>query len=173
MGENPKFPKVINRDRQGTALEVFGVKGNVKYTGEWQLVEGGKGVDCRTWEVEGINAKVDGADIRIKAGGYTPIQRVNSVDVVIDTPESGKALCVVMDTDGQIYINHFDDEVKGQMEYTEGMYICWIAETEVELTEFESPSFSEEMFTNIDENTIEPGDIALQKYVALVQSLRS
>ncbi len=170
MGENPKYPKII--DRTDTELRIDGLTGEVEYTSNWDNVEGGKGVNCRTWRIKNGKADVDGADIIIEAGGYTPIQKVKSAEVVVDAPESGECWCVVMDTDGEIYVNYFDDKEKFQMVWSEGMIVCWIAKTEVKLTEFESPSFNDNMFENLDEETLENGNDKMFRYLKMVKDLR-
>lgn len=170
MGENPKYPKIIVRT--DTKLRIDGLTGEVEYTSNWDNVEGGKGVKCRTWRIKNGEANVDGADIIIEAGGYTPIQKVKSAEVVVDAPETGECWCVIMDTDGEIYVNYFDDTEKGQMVYSEGMIVCWIGKTEVKLTEFESPSFNDGMFENLDEEILENGDDKMPEYLRTVRVLR-
>lgn len=174
MGENPKYPKIIERpDPDNTELLLGEMKGKIKYTSDWESVEGGKGVSCRTWVIEGVDSDVDGADIEILEGGYTPIQLVKAANVVVDAPEEGKAFSVVMDTDSKIYVNHFDGQEKNQMVWSEGMVITWIAETDVRLSEFESPSFSDGMFENITEDTSRVNNLPMDKYLQTVKELRS
>lgn len=172
MGENPIYPKIIDRpDSDNTDLSLGEMKGKVKYTSDWENVDGGKGVSCRTWVIENVDSDVDGADILILEGGYTPIQLVKAANVVVDAPEEGKAFSVVMDRDSTIYVNYFDGK-ENQMVWSEGMIITWIAETDVRLTEFESPSFSDDMFENIAEETPRVNDLPMDKYLQTVRELR-
>ena len=179
MGENPIYPKLIKRpNTSDTQLNIGEMRGEVEYTSDWEVVEGGFGVSCRTWIIKGVIADVDGADIKIKPDiknkkpGYTPIQLVQSANVVVDAPESGKAYCVIRDTDGIVYVNYFDQEPKEQMVLSKGMVICWIAETEVRLTEFESPMFNSEMFMNIPDDLDVVNNLPLTEYREIVNDLR-
>lgn len=173
MGESPKHPKIIHRTSEASStLIIGGMEGKVKYTSNWEKVDGGKGVSCRTWKIEDVDADFDGADIKILKGGHTPVQLVKAANVVVDAPETGKAFCAVMDTDSKIYVNYFDGKNKEQMVWSEGMVISWIAETDVRLTEFESPSFSDEMFENISEDNHEVNGLPLEEYLQTVELLR-
>lgn len=173
MGENPKYPKVISRGSPDDSSLMIGETGSeVEYTSGWEGVEGGRGVKCRTWKIKNLEADVDGADIVIEAGGFTPVQLVKVAEVVVDAPEEGKAYCCVMDTDGTIYVNYFDGEEKSQMVWSKGMVIFWIAETEVRLTEFESPSFNPEMFATVPEDATEYQGIPMTEYLEVVRDLK-
>lgn len=166
-----RFPKIIKRENQKN-LELGSMRGKVVYTSDWEDVVAGRGVKCRTWEIAGAGVDMDGADITIEAGGYTPIQYVSSAEVVVDSPESGEAYCLVMDPRGQIYINVFDEQKGGQMVFTQGMIITWIAKTDVTLTEFESPKFSDQMFINIPEDTLGFNGTPLSQYMEIVKEFR-
>lgn len=173
MSENPKYPKVIGRDNLDDSSLVIGeTRSEVEYTSGWEKVEGGRGVKCRTWRIKDLEADVDGADIVMEAGGFTPVQLVQVAEVVVDAPEKGRAYCCVMDTDGTIYVNYFDDEEKSQMVWSKGMIIFWIAETEVRLTEFESPSFSPEMFATVPEEVAEFQGLPMTEYLRVVKDLK-
>lgn len=173
MSQEIKFGKIIARDNPDTTdISFDGFRDTIIYTSEWEEVAGTKGVRCRTWKLERGDGGVDGADIFIEAGGYTPIQYVNSADMVVDTPESGECYCVVLDLDGQVQVHHFNDSKKGQMVWNQGMIITWIAVTEVRFTEFEKPSFHDEMFANIPEETAEYQGRSLTEYNQKVDELR-
>lgn len=167
-------PKIIQRDPEGIVLRVLGMEGEVKYhTGEWETVEGANGVLCRTWMIAGTEDDVDGADIIIKAGGWTPIQLVQAAEIVVDAPETGEGWVVAMDAQGdEVYVNYFDGSEPFQMNWSEGMIICWIAKNEVSLTEFESPAFSEAMFVTVPENVDEFRGRDISKLLETVRFLR-
>lgn len=148
---NPIFPKIINRGNDGD-LSIGGMKGKVEYTSQWDPVEGGKGATCRTWKIQGVDADVDGADIKIEKSGNTPIQLVNAANVVVDAPEFGKGWCCIMAPDGKMHTNYFDDSSKKQMVWDKGMLIVWVAKEPMGVTEFESPAFNEGMFINISDD---------------------
>lgn len=174
MSENPIHPKTIERLNAPEETILFDRQDyDVTFTSDWVKVEGAKGVACRTWKIEGVETNVDGADIIIEAGGYTPIQLVQAAEIVVDAPEAGEAWCVVMDTDGQIYINYFDGSEKQQMEWGKGMIITWIAKTEVKLTEFESPSFNDDMFATVPEDKDEFQGRPMIEYLKIVKELRN
>lgn len=174
--KNPEFhgPKIIQRDPEGAVLSVLGMTGEIRYlTGGWESVEGAKGVLCRTWEIVGTEDNVDGADIIIEAGGWTPLQLVQAAEIVVDAPEIGEGWVVAMDKEGdEVFVNFFDESEPFQMNWTEGMIICWIAKSKVRLTEFESPAFNEEMFVTVpeDQNIFRGRDIT--KLLDTVKRLR-
>lgn len=172
MGENPKFPKIITRPG-GEAISIGGMDSKVEYTSDWEKVDGAVGVSCRTWKIKNVDTNVDGADIIIEAGGHTPIQFIQAAEVVVDAPEEGEAFCCVMDTDGQIYVNHFDGTEKSQMVWSRGMIVCWVAQSKVRLTEFESPSFNEKMFINIPDDTIRFRGRPMSEYLKIVKNLKN
>jgi hypothetical protein len=170
--DNPIHHKIVTLDNKSKTLQLGGLIGEVEYTSDWEKVEGGKDVECRTLKIKRSDINVDGADIIIKAGGYTPIQMVNAVEVVVDAPEKGKAYCCVMDKEGNININYFDGETKQQMVWAEGMTICWIAVTDFRFTEFESPSFNKDMFTNLPEDNSHDPSLSFSEYLMRVNELR-
>ena len=176
MNENLIFPKIVTRGNPDkTEVSIGGLTGQVEYTSGWGNVEGGKGVTCRTWKVAGSDDSnlADGADIKIEAGGYTPVQLVKSARVVVDAPESGDVYCIVMapgNTEAKVI--PFDSSNKSQMVWEQGTIICWIAKKETRLTEFESPSFNAEMFTNIPDGQIEFEERDLSKLCEKVYGLR-
>ena len=173
MTDNPMFNKIIARGDNGD-LDIGGMKGKVEYTSDWQPVDGGKGVTCRTWRIKDADADVDGADIKIDKGGYTPIQLVNAANVVVDAPEFGKGYCV-MTKDEKIHTSYFDGSTKKQMVWEKGMVIAWVAAESMGLTEFESPAFSDAMFSNIpdEQKTIkEYPRLPLEKFRTEVNRLK-
>ena len=174
MAEKPLFEKCIERPHIDSQLVRFDTSTTeVVYTSDWNDVPGAHRVKCRTWSLDDGDGGVDGADIVIEAGGYTPIQLVNAATVVVDIPESGSADCVVMDLDGDIHLHHFDEENIHQMVWTERMIITWIARTEFRLTEFECPSFTENMFKTIPEDAPKYEGRTMTDFIAQVMQLRS
>lgn len=174
MAEKPLFGRFIERPDIDSQLVKFDTSTTeVVYTSKWAEVLGAQGIKCRTWKLDNSDGGVDGADILIEAGGFTPIQLVNAANVVVDIPESGKADCVVMDLDGDIHVHHFDVEHAHQMVWTAGMIVTWIAQTEVRLTEFECPSFTEDMFKTIPDDASEYEGRSMTEFIAQVMQLRS
>jgi len=172
MSDNPIFGKLLTRS-ENSDLMVGEMKGQVEFTSGWEPVEGGKGVTCRTWVIKNVDADVDGADIKIEKGGYTPIQLVNAAQVVVDAPEIGKGYCCVMTKDGKIHTNFFDGSEKKQMVWEKSMVISWIAKEDMALTEFESPTFHDEMFINIPDEQNEIEGRSLAEYRKEVNRLRN
>lgn len=171
--KNQKFPKLVRRDREGGTVAIGPMVGKVEFSGEWSEVNGSKGVSCRTWTVKGVDMNlVDGADINIERGGHTPIQEVNVAELVVDIPERGRGYVCVMDTDGQVYVNYFDGSEEFQMVWTKEMLICWVAETRMELTEFESPAFTDEMFTTVSDDVTQWKGRDIANYRNIVFKLR-
>ena len=174
MIDNPIFNKIVSRNDNG-GLEIGGMKGKIEFTSEWQPGDGGKGVTCRTWRIKGVDADVDGADIKIDKGGYTPIQLVNAANVVVDAPEFGKGYCCVMTPDEKIHTSYFDGSTKKQMVWGKGMVIAWVAAESMGLTEFENPAFSDAMFINIpdeQETVKEYPHLPLEKFRTEVNRLK-
>lgn len=174
MPENPISPKLIEREDKDTRVVSFdGSKGKVEYhTGKWDPVAGGRGVTCRTWRLEGGDDGADGADIIIE-NGWTPIQRVKAANVVVDAPEEGEGSCCVMDLEGKIHVTPFDSKNKGQMVWSEGMIITWVSKTRLRFTEFEAPSYSDGMFENIPDDSVEFQSLPMAKYLRKVTELRA
>ncbi len=164
--------KITRENSDGNTVLFDGQPVKIKFTDTWQIVDGGKGVWVRTWILEGSEDDVDGADIRIDAGGYTPIQLVHAAEVVVDVPETGESYCVVMDLDGTITTHHFNENEKKQMVWTKDMVITWIAKTEVTLTEFEKPSFHDGMFLTIPDREYEVRGFLIDEYLATVMRVR-
>ena len=175
MTENPSYPKIITRPSLETTDIIIGkLQGHVKYTSDWAPVEEGRGVSVRTWTLEGDTIDsplVDGADIIIEAGGYTSIQLVNSANVVVDALETDTFFSVVLDAEGQIYVNG-PDRSNQQLIYTKGMIIALIATDPSRFTEFEQPAFHNDMFTTVPENSNVFQNRDMTEYLKIVRTLR-
>jgi len=175
MAEDMEFPKLVTRVGEDE-IEVKGMEGaaKIRIVDDWAEVEGGVGVRCRTWVVDGLDFKADGADILMTpetetGRAWTPVQLVKAAEVVADIPEDRDVVCVVRNKDGEVHTVDFSkktDEETTQMVWEEGSVICWITtgEKPVRITEMESPPFSEEMFLNIAEGAEEFEGIDLGDY---------
>lgn len=175
MSENPIFRRNIHRPSlDSDQLTVYGVNGTIQLTSGWEIVAEGKGVKYQSWKINGLSpsTEVDGADIIIEAGGYTPIQLVKTAEIVIDAPENSRCFSVVMDTDGQIYVNGPDELKDRQIVYSQGMIITLIAETETRVTEFESPAFNPDMFETVPEDNDQFQGRSMTKYLRIVRQIR-
>jgi len=182
MTEKMEFPKLVTR--VGDEIKVKGMEGmaKIKIVDDWAPVEGGVGVRCRTWVVDGLDFKADGADILMTPGGetkraWTPVQMVKVAEVVVEIPEDRDVVCVVRNKNGEVYTVDFSkktDEETTQMVWEEGSVICWITtgENPVRITDMESPPFSEGMFLNIAEGAEEFMGIDLGDYWKEVRKQR-
>jgi len=183
MENNLEFPKLVSRVGENK-IKVEGVSGEaeIRIVDDWTAVPGGVGVTCRTWVVEGLDYKADGADILMTPDSetgksWTPVQMVNSAEVVVDIPEDKAVCCVVRDKEGKVYTVDFsekNDEEMTQMVWEKGNFICWISKGEnpVRITEMESPPFEEGMFLNVPEGAEEFEGVDLKEYWAEVRRQR-
>lgn len=157
MSENVRYPKIISRPDNSTHLILGESQCNVEFTSGWEPVAGSRGFSCRTWKIEGDDGTFfDGGDLSALPDSngrpaYSPIQRVNDVQVVVDAPESGHLVGIVLTAAGEIKVAEFTpDRHHEQLVYGPGDIITWVAYETSTITKAESPAYGPEMFTNLD-----------------------